>query len=181
VAAGGVRRDGTAGSGAGVVLADPGRDGRHRAGLPGDAAALGRLAHLRAILAARLWLQAGPVWQQGRAWWHSERRLRADRPAAGRRQHMPDAEIHWPSIDASPYAGQVWAVEVELTPKPLARTTRIMAGLLSPLRYAQVVYLTAPTARPVVTRAAGALPPGEQARIVVRELPAAAFTPESSS
>jgi hypothetical protein len=56
-----------------------------------------------------------------------------------------------------------------------------MAGLLSPLRYAQVVYLTAPTARPVVTRAAGALPPGEQARIVVRELPAAAFTPESSS
>ena len=91
---------------------------------------------------------------------------------------MPDAEIHWPSIAASPYAGQVWAIEVELTPKPLARTGRIMAGLLSPLRYAQVVYLTAPAARPVVTRAAAELPAGEQARMVIRELPASAFTPE---
>ena len=41
----------------------------------------------------------------------------------------------------------MWAIEVELTPKPLARTTRIMTGLLSPLRYAQVIYLTAPPAR----------------------------------
>src|SRR6185312_14219116 len=136
------------------------RDGMTATGLgyPATRPALGRLAHLRAILAARLWLQAAPAWQQGQAWWHSERRLRADRPAAGRREHIPDAEIHWPSIDAGSYAGQVWAVEVELTPKPLARTGRIMAGLLSPLKYAQVVYLTAPAARPVVTRAAGSLP-----------------------
>ncbi len=69
---------------------------------------------------------------------HSERRLRADYPAVGRREHVPDAEIHWPSITGSPYAEQVWAIEVELTPKPIARTTRIMTGLLSPLRYAQV-------------------------------------------
>ena len=117
---------------------------------------------------------------EGQAWWHCERRLRADTPAAGRREHVPDAEIHWPSIDGSPYAGQVWAIEVELTPKPLARTARIMAGLLSPLRYAQVIYLTAPAARPVVTRAAGSLPPGDQARVVVRDLPAAAFTPEAA-
>ena len=82
----------------------------------------------------------------------SERRLRADQPAAGRAGHVPDAEIHWPSIAGSPYAGQVWAIEVELTPKPLARTARIMGGLLSPLRYAQVIYLTAPAAGPVVTR-----------------------------
>ena len=54
-----------------------------------------------------------------------------------------------------------------------------MAGLLSPLRYAQVIYLTAPAARPVVTRAAASLPPSDQARVVVRELPAAAFTPEA--
>ena len=60
-------------------------------------------------------------------------------PPPGRREHVPDAEIHWPSIAASPYAGQVWAVEVELTPKPIARTTRIMTGLLSPMRYAQVI------------------------------------------
>ncbi len=91
---------------------------------------------------------------------------------------MPDAEIHWPSLPASRYAGQVWAIEAELTPKPLARTTRIMSGLLSPVRYAQVVYLTAPAARPVVSRAAVSLPPGEQPRVVIRELPEYAFTPE---
>ena len=49
----------------------------------------------------------------------------------------------------------MWAIEVELTPKPLARTTRIMTGLLAPMSYAQVIYLTAPKARSVVTRAAG--------------------------
>jgi hypothetical protein len=147
-------------------------------GFPATRPSLGRLAHIRAILAARLWLQASPAWNDGQAWWHSERRLRAAQPAAGRRAHVPDAEIHWPSIDASPYAGQVWAIEVELTPKPLPRTIRIMGGLLAPMTYAQVIYLTAPAARSVVTRAAGSLPPGEQARVVVRDLPGYAFTPE---
>jgi len=113
------------------------RDGMTATGLryPATRPSLGRLAHIRAVLAARLWLAATPAWGQGRAWWHSERRLRADAPAAGRREHVPDAEIHWPSIEASPYAGQVWAIEVELTPKPAARTSRIMSGLLSPPRY----------------------------------------------
>jgi hypothetical protein len=79
--------------------------------------------------------------------------------------------VHWPSLDASPYAGQVWAVEVELTLKPLPRTARIMGGLLTPARYAQVIYLTAPAARAVLTRAAAGLPPAQQSRIVIRDLP----------
>jgi len=158
------------------------RDGMTATGLgfPALRPSLGRLAHIRAVLAARLWLAAGPVWAGGHAWWHSERRLRADQPAAGRGGHMPDAEIHWPSIAGSPYAGQVWAVEVELTPKPLARTVRIMGGLLSPMRYAHVIYLTAPAAGPVVTRAAASLREGDQARVVVRELPPSALGPELS-
>ncbi len=41
-----------------------------------------------------------------------------------------------------------------------------------------MIYLTAPPARPVVMRAAASLPPGDQSRIVVRDLPAFAFTPE---
>jgi hypothetical protein len=148
-------------------------------GYPAARPALARLAHYRAVLAARLWLQAAPAWSQGYAWWHSERRLRAAQPVPARAGHLPDAEIHWPSLPGSPYAGQVWAVEVELTPKPLARTTRIMGGLLAgPARYTQVLYLTAPPARPVVTRAAGTFPGDQQARIVVRDLPAYAFTPE---
>jgi hypothetical protein len=156
------------------------RDGMTATGLgfPASQPALGRLAHIRAVLAVRLWLAASPAWSGGQAWWHSERRLRAGRPAAERDGHVPDAEIHWPSIAASPYAGQVWAIEAELTPKSLARTTGIMAGLLASMQYAQVIYLTAPAARPVVTRAAASLPPGEQARVVVRDLPQYALTPE---
>ena len=148
-------------------------------GYPATRPALARLAHIRAVLAARLWLADGPIWADSRAWWHSERRLHAARPAAGRHEHLPDAEIHWPSIEGSPYAGQVWAVEVELTPKPVARTSAIMAGLLSPMRYATVVYLTAPAARSVVLRAAASLPPGEQNQVAIRDLPATAFTPEA--
>jgi hypothetical protein len=63
-------------------------------GFPATRPALGRLAHIRAVLAARLWLQASPAWADGQPWWHSERRLRADRPVAGRREYVPDAEIH---------------------------------------------------------------------------------------
>jgi hypothetical protein len=73
------------------------------------------------------------------------------------------------------YAGQVWAVAVELTPKPAARTARIMNGLLSPPRYAQVVYLTSPAARPVVLRTAAGLPASQADRVAVRDLPPAAF------
>ena len=114
--------------------------------------ALARLAHIRAVLAARLWLEARPGWSHGQAWWHSERRLKAAQLPPGnrgRREHVADAEIHWPSLDGSPHAGQVWAVEVELTPKPLVRTSQIMTGLLVPPRYARVLYLTAagPVAR----------------------------------
>jgi hypothetical protein len=139
--------------------------------------ALSRLAHIRAVLAARLWLSSGPVWQQGQAWWHSERRLNTGRPrnAGGR---VPDAEIHWPSIEGSPYAGQVWAIEVELTPKLVARTTGIMTELLSATRYASVVYLTSPAAYRVVTSAAARLSPADQARLAIRGLPEYAFVPE---
>ncbi len=72
--------------------------------------------------------------------------------------------MSWPETPASPYPGERWAIEVELTPKPLARTTTIMAALLdrrrgySPAapahdrpRYDRAVYLTSPAARSVVT------------------------------
>jgi hypothetical protein len=49
-------------------------------GYPATPPTLGRLAHYRAILAARLWLTAGPAWADGQAWWHSERRLLAKQP-----------------------------------------------------------------------------------------------------
>ena len=145
---------------------------------PARRPALARLAQIRAVLAARLWLQASPAWHQGHAWWHSGRHIRAVRPGA-RARHLPAAEIHWPSLPASPYAGQVWAVEVELTPKPLARTARIISALQGPARYAQVIYLTTPVARLVAAMAADALP-AHAAPVVIRDLPPFAFTPDSA-
>ncbi len=159
------------------------RDGMAATGLgfPANRPALARLAHIRAVLAVRIWLASTPAWRDRRGWWHSERRLRAACPPYRppyRAGHVADAEIHWPSLEHSPYAGQVWAIEVELTPKPAARTAAIIAELLAPMRYAVVVYLTAPEARSVVARTVAGLPAGDRARLEVRDLPATAFAPE---
>ena len=153
-------------------------------GYPAVRPAISRLAHIRAVLAVRLWLECGEVYQDGRAWWRSKRRIRAAIGGRVGAAHVPDAEVHWPSLDGSPYAGQVWAIEAELTPKPLMRTVTIMRGLLARTsdfgpgapaahgpRYAQVIYLTAPAARPIVLRAVDALPVALAARVVVRDLP----------
>lgn len=117
--------------------------------------AAARLAHIRAVLAVRLSLEASPAYRDGQAWWRPERRIRA---AIGGRAsgHVPDAEVSWPDLPASAYPGECWAIEAELTPKPLARTAGIMAGLLARTsdyypgsapgpgpRYGRVVYLAA--------------------------------------
>src|ERR1700722_1706386 len=77
---------------------------------------LARLAHIRAVLAVRLVLEAGEPFRDGSAWWCSERRIRS---AAGRLNlgHVPDAEILWPGIPGSGYPEECWAIEVELTPE----------------------------------------------------------------
>jgi hypothetical protein len=110
--------------------------------------AAARLGHLRAVLAVRLALEAGPAYQQGRAWWRCERRIRA---AIGGRAagHVPDAEVSWPDLPTSPYPGECWAIEAELTPKPLARTVGIMGALLA--RTADYHSDSAPAARRVMT------------------------------
>jgi hypothetical protein len=146
--------------------------------------ALARLAHIRAVLAIRLSLEAGDVYRDGRAWWRSERRIRAAAGGHVGTGHVPDAEVFWPDLPASGYAGQCWAIEAELTPKPLARTAAIMAGLLartadyqpdaSPgpgARYDRVIYLASAPARSVVERAAASVPGAQRYRLVVRDLP----------
>jgi hypothetical protein len=146
-------------------------------GWPARPPSLSRLAHVRAVLAARLWLSAVPAYAAAGAHWRCERSIRAalPPPRVGT-PHIADAEVHWPSVEAAgPYAGQVWAVEVELTPKPAARTARIMAGLLAQPRYAQVIYLCSPAARPVVTATAAALPDAQRGRVAVRDLPPGAL------
>jgi hypothetical protein len=137
-----------------------------------------QLGGIRAVLAARLSLEASPVFRHGRPWWHSDRGILAARPgpAAG---PVPDAEIHWPYQSGLPYAGQIWALHAEVTPRTLASTARTMSGLLTgPDQYGQVLYLTSPAARLVVTHAAAGLPPDRQIRVMIRDLPATAFIPQ---
>jgi hypothetical protein len=69
----------------------------YRAGAP----ALPRLAHLRAVTAVRLALEAAPGYAAAGGYWRSERRLRARMGSrVPLREHLPDGEVHWP--DGSP-------------------------------------------------------------------------------
>jgi hypothetical protein len=149
--------------------------GMRQVGYPWEAAPppLARLAHIRAVLAARLWLESAAEWQAGQAEWRCERELREGRTAAGR-AHVPDAEVLWPAAaPGSPRAGEVTAVEVELTPKGGPRTAQIMAGLLAE-PYSQVLYLCSPAALLLVAGTRARFGP-DRSRITVRELPAAAL------
>ena len=67
--------------------------------------ALSRLAHIRAVLAIRLSLQDSDAYRDGRAWWRSERRIRAAIAGRPGSVHVPDAEVSWPDIPGSRYAG----------------------------------------------------------------------------
>ena len=93
--------------------------------------ALGRLAHVRAVLAVRLSLEDSPAFREGRAWWRSERRIRAAAGANVVGGHVLDAKVFWLEVAGSGCGGECWAIEAELTPRPLARTAAIMAGLLA--------------------------------------------------
>jgi len=156
----------------------------YRASPPG----LSRLAHLRAVTAVRLALEGTPQFAGAGAFWRSERRIRARIGGRiGLREHVPDAEVHWPDGTGAPWAGECWAVEAELTAKTAVRTVTIMRELLArtgdygclaadvqvpgrPARHARAVYVCTRAALPVVTRARDEL--GYlAARVEIRLLP----------
>lgn len=166
------------------------RRGLVACGLPYAAAPppLSRLAHLRAVTAVRLAFESAPTFITAGAYWRSERRLRARIGRIGLREHVPDAEVHWPEVPGVPYPGECWAIEAELTAKTVARTASIMRELLTrtgdygcpaaerqvpgaPPRHTRAVYLCSPAARPTVTRARGTLPAPDAERIEITALP----------
>jgi hypothetical protein len=163
---------------------------------PATTPALSRLAHLRAVAAVRLALEAAPGYRAAGAFWRSERRLRARMGGrVGLREHIPDGEVHWPDGAPAAWAGECWAVEAELTRKTATRTAAIMREILTrtgdygcpaaqvrvpadPPRHARVLYLCSPAAQPVVARARGAL--GTLgARVEIRALPPGADLPRA--
>src|ERR1700722_6916221 len=159
---------------------------------------LPRLAHIRAVAAARIALEATDGYRAASAFWRCERRIRSRHGmGVGLRQHLPDAEVHWPDgalgQDGTPigWAGECWAIEAELAPKTVARTTAIIREILfrtgdygcpaadvsvpgRPPRHARALYLCSPAALPTVLRARAALGP-LAARVEVRDLPPGAL------
>lgn len=149
---------------------------------------LSRLAHIRAVTAVRLALEATGTYREAGAFWRGERRLRARAGSrAGLREHLPDGEVHWPDGAPVPWAGECWAIEAELTRKTVSRTTAIMRELLArtgdyggpaadaavpgrPPRHTRALYVSSPAARPTVLRAREALG-ALAARVEVRDLP----------
>jgi hypothetical protein len=172
------------------------RSGLATCGLPYTVVtpALSRLAHLRAVTATRLALAAAPQFAEGDAFWRGERRIRARfGRRLGLREHVPDAEVHWPDTGIFGWSGECWAIEAELTPKTVTRTVLIMRETLTrtgdygcqpadvtapgePPRHDRIIYLCSPAAQHVVTKARAAL--GElAARVEIRELPPGAYWP----
>jgi hypothetical protein len=152
--------------------------------------ALGRLAHIRAVTAVRLALESTGAYRDAAPFWRCERRIRS-RHGVGVRHHLPDAEVHWPDEAPVAWAGECWAVEAELTPKTVARTTQIMREILArtgdygcaaadaavpglPPRHVRVLYLCSAAALSTVLRARAGLGP-LGARIEVRDLPPGAL------
>jgi hypothetical protein len=152
--------------------------------------ALSRLAHIRAVAATRIALQSTAAYRLARPFWRCERRMRS-RHGIGVRQHLPDAEVHWPDEAPVAWAAECWAVEAELTRKTVARTTAIMREILlrtgdygcpaadaavpgRPPRHARALYLCSPAALGTVLRARAELGP-LAARIEVRDLPPGAL------
>src|ERR1700733_8106058 len=92
--------------------------------------ALSRLAPNRAVAAARIALEATSGYARAAAFWRCERRIRS-RHGVGVRQHLPDAEVHWPDGTPDPWSGECWAVEAELSAKTVTRTSAIMREMLT--------------------------------------------------
>ena len=110
----------------------------------------------------------------------------------GKVGHVPDGEVHYPADSAMPWAGDIWAVEVELSRKSVVRTATIMTEVLArttdyvptpnssaapglPPRYARLVYVCSPVSVRSVLNARLEIGPPQSARIEVYDLPESAL------
>jgi hypothetical protein len=149
------------------------------------------LRHTHAVTDVRLAVERTRAYRKGGASWFAERRILAGLGFPARREHIPDGEVHWPADGGSAWAGEIWAIEVEISRKTVERTTGIMHEALSKTgelgsppglakpgqlpRYARMVYIcSANSIRPVMNARAELGAP-LAARIDVYDLPESAM------
>jgi hypothetical protein len=150
------------------------------------------LRHTHAVTDVRLAIQETPAFRNGGGWWRAERSILAELEWPGRPEHVPDGEVLWPAGTGSPSAGQVWAVEVEISRKSVERTASIMREVLARTsdygtsaaasaqpgagpRYAGLVYLCSSTVVKNVLEARAEVGFPLAARIEVYDLPESAM------
>jgi hypothetical protein len=151
------------------------------------------LRHTHAVTDVRLAVQRTEVFRSGRAWWRAERLIRGDLAIPSRAgKHLPDGEVHWPAGSGSPWAGQTWAIEVQLSPGRIKVFAAIMTEHLTSLgdlcgppastqepgrrlRYARLVYACSPRAIGTVLRAKALVGTSLADRIDVHDLPESAM------
>jgi hypothetical protein len=149
------------------------------------------LRHMHAVTDVRLAVQRTTAFREGQAWWRAERSLLAGQGyLAG--AHPPDGKVHWPVGTGSPWAGEIWAVEVEISPKSVSRTVAIMQEILAQAgdygkpggsiavpgpapRYARLVYVCSARTVRTVLNAKAAVGSPLSARIDVHDLPVSAI------
>jgi hypothetical protein len=149
------------------------------------------LRHTHAVTEVRLALERTSAWRDSGASWRSERQIRAVLGSLSRDEHVPDGEVHWPADGAFPWAGGIWAVEVELSRKTIERTAKIMREALTrtgeygcppasiavpgqPPRYSGVAYICSPRAVRTILNSRAELGTALSDRIVVHDLPESA-------
>jgi hypothetical protein len=150
------------------------------------------LRHTHAVTEVRLAVQRTSTYRQGRASWRSERSILAGEFPA-RIGHIPDGEVHWPEDSGLPWAGEIWAVEVELSRKSVERTAAIMQEVLARTtdyrpatpyssaapgaapRYARLVYACSRASVRGVLNARTELGTAQSYRIEVYDLPESAL------
>ncbi len=143
--------------------------------------ALSRLAHIRAVAAVRLALEATSGYRARRrvlAVRAADQVKARGRPAAAPARRRGALAGRSPAPVA--WAGECWAVEAELSPKTVARTAAIMREILArtgdygcpaadasvpgrPPRHARALYLCSPAALGTVLRARDSLGPARRA------------------
>ncbi len=149
------------------------------------------LRHTRAVTEVRLMMDRSRAHRRSNAEWWPERLLLAGEFPA-RMGHAPDAEVRNPPGSGAPWAGEIWAIEVELSRKSVPRIASIMEATLNqaadfrrlpgsyPIpghlpRYARILYLCSPDAFPSAVNAHKEIGPPQAGRIAVRELPSSAL------
>jgi hypothetical protein len=150
------------------------------------------LRHVHAVTDVRLAVEQTSSWREGNAWWRAERPLLAALDFPSRSEHIPDGEVHWDADGGSPWAGETWAVEVELSRKTIERIAGIMRELLTrtsdygsppggivvpgqPPRYARVVYVCSQASVRSMLRARAEIGAPLSARLKVYDLPESAM------